>query len=166
MNKPVNHTKGAYLITTDLSLLDVAAVHRYLSEESYWAKGIPYDMVQRSFEASFVIGVVHGSEQVGFARLVTDYATFGYLADVYVLEAHRGHGLSKAMMQALMGLPWVKGLRRLMLATADAHGLYAQYGFVTPARPERLMEIVKANLYTTSTSPESSPSSSLPASEF
>jgi GNAT superfamily N-acetyltransferase len=165
MNRPTTLQYGDYRITTDRTLFDVAAVHRYLSEESYWAQGIPFELVERSFEHSFVIGVLHGEEQVGYARLVTDYATFGYLADVFVLDAHRGQGLSKKMMGLLMGLPWVGSLRHLLLATADAHGLYAQFGFAAPARPERLMQIIKSNPYITSTSGQSSLVSDPPVSE-
>jgi GNAT superfamily N-acetyltransferase len=138
-------------------VLSAEAVHKYLSEESYWAKGITLETVRRSFEHSFVIGVLHGNAQVGYARLVTDYATFGYLADVYVLEEHRGKGLSKAMMELLMGLPWVKGLRHMLLATADAHALYARYGFAAPARPERLMQIIHIDTYTATAKDAESP---------
>jgi GNAT superfamily N-acetyltransferase len=143
---------GDYIITTDREKLDVAAIHRYLSEESYWAKGIPFQTVQRSYDNSFVIGALHEGEQVGFARVVTDYATFGYLADVYVLPEHRGKGLSKEMMTVLMAEPWVAGLRRFTLATWDAHGLYAQFGFALAGRPDRLMEIIRPDLYSQSTS--------------
>ena len=164
MNCPVTITQGAYRITTDRDLLDVTAVHRYLSEESYWAKFIPFETVARSFEHSFVVGVLHSDEQVGYARLVTDYATFGYLADVYVLRAHRGTGLAKAMMNLLMSLPWVRGLRHILLGTADAHGLYAQFGFTTPKAPERLMQIITPNAYE-SRAAESLPDSNPSANE-
>ena len=147
ISEPITIHHANYRITTDRSKLDVQAVHKYLSDESYWAKGIPFDKVKCTFDHSFVIGVLHGDEQVGYARFVTDYAVFAYLADVYVLPAHRGKGLSKKMMDVLMGLPWVQGLRRLTLATVDAQGLYAQYGFAAPEKPERLMEIMRANPY-------------------
>lgn len=156
---------GEHRITTDRAALDVNAVHRYLSEESYWAKGIPFEIVKRSYDHSFVIGALYGDAQVGYARLVTDYATFAYLADVYVLEAHRGFGLSKKMMEVLMNLPWVQGLRHVLLATADAHGLYAQYGFAAPARPERLMQIVRPNIYAAPTSAEPGSGQIPPATE-
>ena len=154
-----------YSVTTDRTLLDVHTIHRYLSEESYWAQDIPFEAVKQSFDHSFVIGVLHGTVQVGYARLVTDYVTFGYLADVYVLEAHRGQGLSKKMMEVLMALPWVGSLRHLLLATADAHGLYAQFGFSAPARPERLMQIIRPNIYAPATSAESAPPTIPPATE-
>src|SRR5690606_15612261 len=100
-----------------------------------------------TFDHSYCIGVLKDGKQVGYARLVTDFAVFAYLADVYVEEAHRGKGISKKMMEILTGLEWVKGLRRVMLATQDAHTLYEQYGFAGPANPERLMEIVRPARY-------------------
>jgi GNAT superfamily N-acetyltransferase len=133
-----------YLITTDKSLMNLADIHQWLSEEAYWSKGIPYETVKMLFEHSYCIGVVKDGRQIGFARLVTDYSTFGYLADVYVLEAHRGKGLSVAMMDALFGMEWVKCLRRIMLSTIHAHGLYRKYGFTSCRYPDRLMEILKS----------------------
>jgi len=139
---------NAYSIHTGYEAMDITAIHQYLSQESYWAKGIPFETVQRSLQHSFCIGVFNGSMQVGFARLVTDYSTFAYLADVYVLAAHRGKGLSKEMMQYLMDLDWMAGLRRIMLATLDAHGLYQQFGFKVTETPERIMERRKEQAYT------------------
>lgn len=136
-----------YTITTDKSQMQVQALHRYLSAESYWARNIPQDVVQRSFDHSFCIAALNGEEQVGFARLITDYATFAYLADVYVLESHRGKGLSKKMLEVLMDQPFVKGLRRIMLATLDAHTLYEQFRFRQPAFPERFMEVSRPRIY-------------------
>lgn len=136
-----------YEITTDRSRLQVETVHQWLSTESYWAKGIPFDLVKTSFDNSFVIGILNNGKQVGYARMVTDYATFAYLADVYVEEPHRGKGLSKAMMNLIMGQDWVKKLRRIMLATLDAHALYAPFGFTEPTFPERYMEINRPNPY-------------------
>jgi len=129
-----------YEITTDRSRMDVAAIHEWLSTKSYWSVGIAFERVKTAFDHSFVIGVLLDGQQVGYARLVTDYATFGYLADVFITEAHRGKGLSRKMLGQLLELDWVKGLRRLMLATADAHGLYEQLGFTAPKKPERWME--------------------------
>jgi len=144
----MNHIQlGDYLITTDRSLLQVSDIHRWLSTKSYWAQGIPLETVQRAFINSFVVGVIHKSRQVGYARFITDYAVFAYLADVYVEEEHRGNGLSKAMMELLMGQSWMIGLRKLLLATLDAHGLYEQYGFKPLHFPERIMEITRMNLY-------------------
>lgn len=129
-----------YLITTDRSLMDVTAIHEWLSTHSYWSKGIAFETVKAAFEHSFVIGVLLEGKQVGYARLVTDYVIFGYLADVYILEAHRGKGLSKEMLRQLFELDWVKNLRRIMLGTADAHALYEQFGFTAPRQPQRWME--------------------------
>ena len=133
-----------YIITTDRSLMRVDDIHHWLSNYSYWAKGIPPGVVRQAFDHSFVAGVLLNGRQVGYARFVTDYAVFAYLADVYIEEAHRGRGLSKAMIRLMMDQPWIKDLRRLMLATVDAHGLYAGFGFTAVAKPERLMEIVQA----------------------
>lgn len=130
---------GDYLVTTDKARLDLADIHAWLSTEAYWCKGIPMEVVRTAFENSFVCGIVFQEKTVGYARLITDYATFAYLADVFVMQQHRGKGLSKAMMDVLMNQPWVSGLRRMMLATLDAHGLYTQYGFTALPHPERIM---------------------------
>ena len=127
--------------------MDINAVHQFLSKESYWAKGIPMETVSIALKNSFYIGLFKGEKQIGFARLVTDYATFGYLADVYVLSEYRGKGLSKMMIKHLLELDFVQGLRRTLLATLDAHSLYRQFGFKSPENPERLMEIKRNNLY-------------------
>lgn len=137
-----------YSIHTGYEAMDIAAIHQYLSQESYWAKGIPFETVQRSLQHSFCIGVFNRGMQVGFARLVTDYSTFAYLADVYIQSAHRGKGLSKEVMQYIMDLDWMAGLRRIMLATLDAHGLYQQFGFKVTETPERIMERRKEQAYT------------------
>lgn len=119
--------RGDYLISTDLSKLDLAAIHGYLSGGSYWAKGRPLDVMQRAIEHSLCFGVYCGDEQVGLARVVTDYATFAWLCDVFILEAHRGHGLAKWLIQTVVAHPDLQGLL-WMLATRDAHGLYEGYG--------------------------------------
>lgn len=145
--KPTTIHHLDYEITTDKSRMQVPALHHYLSTASYWAKNIPLDIVQRSFDHCFCVAALKDGEQVGFARLVTDYATFAYLADVYVLETHRGKGLSKKILEVLMEQPFIKDLRRIMLATLDAHSLYEQFGFRQPAFPERFMEINRPTLY-------------------
>src|SRR6476659_5467148 len=117
-------TKGEYSISTDNGRLDIDVIHGYLSGESYWAKGIPVETVKRSIDNSICFGVYHNNGQVGFARLVTDKATFAYLADVFIVEAHRGRGLSKWLVEVIHAHPDVQGLRRWMLGTRDAHGLY------------------------------------------
>ena len=138
---------NGYIISDDKTLLQLQVIHDYLSHQSYWAKGIPMDVVQKSIEGSYCVGVYLGEEQVGFARLITDFATFGYLADVFVLEPHRGKGLSKDIMKFLMGQEWVQGLRNTMLGTQDAHGLYQQFGFTLLTDPKRYMYIFKPNIY-------------------
>lgn len=138
-----------YVISTDRSRLDLPVIHRYLSEESYWAPGIPFEVVERSVGGSLCFGVyeeVTGA-QVGFARVVSDYATFAYLADVFVLPAHRGRGLSKRLVEAVLAHPDLQGLRRFLLFTADAHGLYAQYGFAPLKVPDRAMERADPDVY-------------------
>lgn len=130
-----------YEISDDHARLELDVIHRYLSEESYWAQGIPRALVERAVAQSLCFGVyAEGVGQVGFARVVSDRATFAYLADVFVLPAHRGRGLSKRLMAAVSAHPDLQGLRRWLLATADAHGLYRQHGFTGLARPERFME--------------------------
>jgi len=141
-----------YIITTDKSLLKPRQIHAWLSTEAYWSKNIPFPLVKQAFDHSFCIGILKGEQQIAYARLVTDYASFGYLADVYVVEEHRGKGLSKKMLSVVMELEWVKGLRRIMLATLDAHELYRQMGFVGTAFPERFMEINRPAIYETATS--------------
>lgn len=135
------------LFSTDKSLLDVKYVHQFLSGPSYWAAGIPLDIVQRSIENSLSIGIYAGDKQIGFARVITDLATFGYLADVFVDEAYRGKGLSKKLMEFILSFEELKLLRRMILATRDAHGLYAQYGFKPLALPDRFMEFPRPDVY-------------------
>jgi N-acetylglutamate synthase-like GNAT family acetyltransferase len=137
-----------YEISTDRARLDVALIHRWLSEESYWAKGVPRDVVERSIENAICFGIFDANGgQVGFARVITDKATFAYLADVFVLEAHRGKGLSKTLMAEILAHPELQDLRRWLLATWDAHGLYAQFGFTPLDRPERIMERRDPDVY-------------------
>lgn len=126
---PIDHHHEGYSISTDPAKLNIDVIHRYLSEESYWAAGIPYEVVKRSIEHSFCFGVYHHNQQIGFARLVTDKATFAYLADVFILPQHRGKGLSKWLVATIHANPELQGLRRWILATKDAHGLYQQFGW-------------------------------------
>lgn len=128
--------------------MDVDAVHAYLCGESYWARGIPRETVARAIQHSLCFGVFDGAAQVAFARVVTDRATFGYLADVYVLQPYRGRGISKWMMQAVDAHPELQGLRRWALVTKDAQPLYAQFGWTPVSRPERHMERSDPDLYT------------------
>jgi len=144
----VHHTwtKGEFEISTDPARLDLNTVHGFLTA-SYWARGIPRQTVERSIENSLSFGIYHGARQVGFARVVTDRATFAYLADVFVIPDYRGRGLSKWMMECILAHPDLQGLRRWMLVTQDAHELYRNYGFVPLKAPERWMEIHRPDVY-------------------
>jgi ribosomal protein S18 acetylase RimI-like enzyme len=137
-----------YEISTDPARLDVAAIHAYLTR-SYWSPGIPLGIVERALRNSLCFGLYESASgaQVGLARVVTDYATFAYLCDVYVLEGHRGHGLGKRLMRELMSHPALTGARRAMLATRDAHGLYEGFGFQEAGAAKNLMEIVRPDIY-------------------
>ena len=136
---------GGLRISTDKGELDVPLIHRFLSTGAYWSPGVARETGERAIAGSLCFGgYLDGAGQVAFARVITDAATFAYLADVFVLPAHRGRGHAVQLMDAVVAHPQLQGLRRFMLATLDAHGLYARYGFVAPARPERLMEIVSA----------------------
>lgn len=136
-----------FKIASDPKLVDIGLVHSFLSN-SYWAKGIPIDTLKKSISNSLVFGVYSTSEeQVGFARVVTDKATFAYLGDVFILDAYRGLGLSKLLMDAVVSHPDIQGLRRFMLATSDAHSLYSKYGFQSVENPEVLMQIWQPNVY-------------------
>ena len=129
---------GGYVVTTDVSRLDIDYIHAFLTE-SYWAHGIPRDVVDRAIENSLNFGLFDGKRQVGFARAITDRAWYAYIADVFVDEAHRGKGLGKLIMEAVTSHPDLQNLRRMMLGTADAHGLYRQFGFTDLDQPERWM---------------------------
>lgn len=134
-------------ISTDLARLDIAMIYRFLSEESTWAVGIGRDVVERAIDNSLCFGAYLESEQVGFARVITDYATFANLVDVFVLPDYRARGYSKQLLQAVVDHPSLQGLRRFTLATSDAHGLYRRFGFAPPSRPELLMEKYFPKLY-------------------
>ena len=138
--------RGEYTITTDPARVDLAVVHGFLTT-CYWAKGIPLELVRRSIEHSLAFSVYDGERQVGFARVITDYATFAYLGDVFVLESHRGRGLSKWLMEVVVAHPQLQGFRRWVLLTRDAHGLYQQAGFTPLADPPRWMERWTPNVY-------------------
>jgi len=138
---------GSYTISDDSNRLDLSAVHAYLSR-AYWSDGIPFEVVRRAVQSSLCVGAYDAAgAQVGLVRVVSDYATFCYVCDVYVLEEHRGRGLSKAMLAMVMDHPKLQGLRRWSLVTADAHGLYRQFGFSPVAQPERHMERLEPDIY-------------------
>jgi GNAT superfamily N-acetyltransferase len=134
--------KENFIISTDKEKLDTVFIHAYLSGESYWSKNIPYDVLLKSIEGSVCFGVYDGEKQIGFARVITDGATFGYLADVFIIHAYRGIGLSKWLMKCILEHPGLQGFRRWMLATKDAHGLYKQFGFEPLKNPERIMGLL------------------------
>jgi GNAT superfamily N-acetyltransferase len=133
--------RGHYEISTDPSRLDLDLVHGYLSEEAYWSPGVAREVVERSIQHSLNFGLYRGDAQVGFARVVTDYATFGWLADVFVLEPHRGSGLGRWLVNTVLSHPHLRDLRRWILATRDAHELYAPFGFRQTAGDPRFMVI-------------------------
>lgn len=136
------------VVTTDRSRLDLDVIHGFLVS-SYWARGVPRDVVARSMEHSLCFGAFDEGRQVGFARVVSDRATFAYICDVFALESHRGRGVGKSLMAAIMSHPELQGLRRWTLFTRDAHGLYRQFGFGAAGQPERLMEVVARDPYRT-----------------
>jgi len=135
--------KQGFTISTDKTLLDFEAIYKYLNQDSYWAKGIPAERLKRAIENSMCFGLYKQNVQAGFTRVVTDKATFAYLCDVFILPGYRGLGLSKWLMQTIVEHPELQGLRRWSLATADAHGLYSQFGFTEISRPDRWMEKFK-----------------------
>lgn len=135
------------IITTDVSRLDIELIHKFLSEESYWAGDRAMGQTLTAIENSICFGAYAGSRQIGFARVVTDRATFAYVGDVFILDEFRGRGIGKRLMQALIDHPDLQGLRRWILATLDAHGLYEQFGFSELKHPERWMERPAPNAY-------------------
>ena len=137
---------GEYLISTNKALLDFGVIHGFLSR-SYWSPGISPDIVKRAAENSVTFGVYHGNRQVGYARVISDLTTFAYLADVFIVEEERGRGLSKWLVQTILQAPVLQGLRRWMLATKDAHGLYVQQGFIPLEDPTIFMQISKPDIY-------------------
>jgi len=139
--------ENGFIFSDKKELLQLEAIHHYLSNESYWAKNIPFDTVKRSVENALCFGIYKNSKQVGFARWITDKATFAWLCDVYIEEEFRGLGLSKKLMAFMIFHPDLQGLRRYQLATLDAHGLYEQFGFSALQNPERQMGIVVQNIY-------------------
>jgi GNAT superfamily N-acetyltransferase len=136
-----------YEISTDTNRLDVEIIHSFLAQESYWSPGIPRSVVARAIENSLCFGVYHRAAQVGFARVVTDRSTFALLADVFILKAHRGKGLSKWLMRCVVEHEDLQGLRRFLLLTSDAHGLYRQFGFKELGNPSRFMEVHRQDIY-------------------
>ncbi len=136
-----------YRISTELSEMDIDVIHTFISK-SYWAKDIPKPVLQKALAHSLCFGVfTSGNQQVGFGRLITDRATYAYLADVFIVDEYRGLGLSKALMTNIVSHPDLQGLRRMVLSTRDAHGLYEKFGFTQVPNPEALMQVWKPNVY-------------------
>jgi GNAT superfamily N-acetyltransferase len=135
------------IIKTGKEHMDVTMIHRFLSEDSYWAKDIPYQLVERSLSNSFCIGAFVNGDQVAFGRVITDYYTFGWFADFFVLPAYRGKGISKKLLSHILEQPWSKRLRRKMLNTSDAHGLYRQFQFKDLANPSNILEISNPDIH-------------------
>jgi GNAT superfamily N-acetyltransferase len=136
-----------FTISTDRERLQIDVIHGFLSEESYWAKERTLEQTVKAIENSLCYGVYCGEKQIGFARVVTDYATFAYVGDVFILDAYRGRGLSKWLMETIVSHPELQSLRRWVLATKDAHALYEKYGFAELRFPERWMEKTAPNAY-------------------
>jgi GNAT superfamily N-acetyltransferase len=142
----IEERRGEFLLSTDCNRLDLDVIHGFLTA-SYWAQGIPREVVGCSIGNSLCFGVYKAQQQLGFARVISDFATFAYIADVFVLEAFRGHGFGKWMMEAIMRHPQLQDLRRWTLATRDAHSLYAQFGFTPLKKPGNFMELHNPNVY-------------------
>ena len=138
--------RGEYEITTDKGKLDFDVIHGFLSQ-SYWSSGIPMDTVKKAAQNAVTFGIYHGKQQVGYARVITDFTTFAYLADVFIVENERGKGLSKWLVETILAAPFLQGLRRWMLATRDAHGLYQQYGFTPLENPDIFMQVNRPDIY-------------------
>ena len=136
---PIRWNKNDYFISTDISLLDMDYTHHYLCHQSYWAKDVPIDVVKRSIENSVCFGVFENNRQIGFGRVITDKATFGYLCDIFIDPDYRGRGLSKWLVQTMLDHPELQGFRNWVLGTLDAHSLYEKFGFIVHPEPQRMM---------------------------
>lgn len=139
--------KNSYCISTDKSKLDLSLIHHFLSTEAYWCLNIPLERVEKSIQNSLCFGVYHESDQIGFARVISDFSTIAYLGDVFVVKEYRGNDLSKWLMEVIMGHPDLQGLRRWILLTSDAHELYRQFGWKDIADPTKWMELHQKNIY-------------------
>lgn len=145
-------SENGFIFSDDINKLDPRAIHEYLANGSYWARGVPFETVQRSIDNSLCFGIYKDTMQIGFARWITDKATFAYLADVYVLPVYQGQGLMKKLISLMLFHKDLQGLRRYMLSTSDAHGLYEQFGFKTIDNPGHFMAVVKRQAVRTSSS--------------
>ncbi len=142
----VEHRRGDFVISTDRERLSLDVIYEFLTN-CYWAQGIPREVVARSIEHSLCFGIYDGDGQVGFARVVSDFATVAYLGDVFVLGSHRGRGLSTWLMECIVQHPALQNLRRWILLTRDAHGIYSRFGFTPLQKPDRYMELHRPNVY-------------------
>lgn len=145
MPNPIEQHRDGFALSTDKTRLDVDAIHDFLAHSSYWAQGRPREVVVRTIESSMCFGIYDGTRQAAFARVVTDCATFAWVCDVFVVEEYRGRGLGKWLMESIVTHPDLRGLRRILLATRDAHGLYSQYGFIPLDEPGRFMHRFNPN---------------------
>lgn len=155
-DRHIEHRKGEFVLSTDPARLDLDVIHGFLTA-SYWAKGIPRDTVARSIENSLCFGVYANGKQIAFSRVVSDFATYAYLGDVFVIDEYRGKGVGKWMMECIRQHPQLHGLRRWTLLTRDAHGLYQQFGFTPLAKPDRYMELHDPEVYERPQSAQSNP---------
>lgn len=144
--KTETYTQNNYVISTDKSKLDIDFIHSYLSR-SYWSENIPKEIVKKGIENSLCFGIYNENKQIGFARVISDYSTFAYLADVFVIEEERGKGLSKWLMECILKHEQLQGLRNFCLLTKDAHSLYERFGFQPIEKPQNYMSIKKDNFY-------------------
>ena len=142
-------SKGEYCISTENDKLDLKMIHHFLSTKSYWSKNIPFEKVQSAVKNSLNFGVYFNNRQIGYARVISDFSTIAYLGDVFIIEDFRGQGLSKWLMEVVMKHPYLQGLRRWILLTGDAHGLYKKYGWTEIANPEKWMELHNKEVYET-----------------
>ncbi|HVI49108.1 MAG TPA: GNAT family N-acetyltransferase [Chitinophaga sp.] len=145
--KPFESKEGDYVVSTDKTRLDIAVIHNFLANESYWAQKIPRSIVEKTIAGSLCFGLYHDDKMIGFARLITDYASFAYLADVFVVNEYRGKGLSKFLMRTITAYPELQSLRRWLLVTSDAHELYRQFGFTDIPNPEKFMQRHNPEIY-------------------
>lgn len=150
------NSNNEFVISTDKSKLNISMIHQFLSTGAYWSEGISIEKVQSAIDHSLTFGVYRNEEQVGYARVVTDYTAIAYLGDVFILPEYRGKGLSKLLMEAIQSHPRLQGLRRWILLTKDAHGLYEQFGWKPIADPSKWMEIHVPNIYKNNTVPTTS----------
>lgn len=143
----ITTTKGDFTISTDKSKLDLEVIHDYLANQSYWSKNIPKERIRKSIANALCFGIYYKDNQIGYAKVVSDFSTMAYLGDVFVLEDYRGQGLSKWLMETIMSHPELTGLRRWILLTSDAHELYKKFGWQPIASPEKWMEIHRPDIF-------------------